>query len=37
MSLLPKNGRRCGDIDHSIDDDLHHFDVIDMIESMKNP
>ena len=37
MSLIPKKAKHPGGIDHSIDDDLRHFDVIDMIESMKNP
>jgi hypothetical protein len=37
MSLLPKKAKHPGGIDHSIDDDLRHFDVIDMIELMKNP
>ena len=37
MSLLPKNGRQWQGIDYTIDDDLHHFDVIDMIDRYKKP
>ena len=37
MSLLPKNGRQWQGINCTIDDDLHHFDVIDMIDRCKKP
>ena len=35
-SLLPKNGRQLRGIDHFIDDDLHHFGVIDTINIKKH-
>ena len=36
-STTNKNGRQSQGIDHSIDNDLHHFDVIDMINRSKDP